>query len=145
MPGYRWVRWPTPYHERHMLITIGRDMDGMNLVVGRAHHQGDMLPAKVKPDHGVAYVCHGGNEHVKHDFEVLMPAHFTWVQSSHGHVPENAVEGGRTSTGETLYVGRTFHNGAPCVGKIQRSHGVLYVPFDGKEIPHREYEVLVQY
>lgn len=68
--GYRWVRWPTSYGDRHMLISIGRDLDGMNLVVGRAMHQGDMLPAKVKPDHNVAYVCHGGGEHMKHDFEV---------------------------------------------------------------------------
>lgn len=28
--------------------------------------------------------------------------------------------------------------------QIQRSHGVMYIPFDGKEIPYREYEVLVQ-
>lgn len=59
-----------PYADSHMLISIGRDMDGMNLVVGRAMHQGDMLPAKVKPEHGVAYVCHGGAEYTKHDFEV---------------------------------------------------------------------------
>lgn len=68
--GYRWVRWPVPYGDRSMTISIGRDMDGMNLVVGRAMHMGDMMPAKVKPDHGVAYVSHGGDEHMKHDFEV---------------------------------------------------------------------------
>ncbi|GAB1863071.1 hypothetical protein CAJAP_04150 [Camponotus japonicus] len=144
MPGYKWTRWPAPYADSRMLISIGRDMDGTNLVVGRAMHQGDMLPAKVKPDHGVAYVCYGGVEYTKHDFEVLMPAHFNWIRSSHGHVPEHAVEAGRTTSGEMLYVGRTFHNGIPCVGKVQRSHGVMYIPFDGKEIPCREYEVLVQ-
>lgn len=53
-----------------MMISIGRDLDGMNLVIGRAMHQGDMLPAKVKPDHGVAYVSYRGAEHIKHDFEV---------------------------------------------------------------------------
>ncbi|XP_011263785.1 uncharacterized protein LOC105255934 [Camponotus floridanus] len=144
MPGYKWTRWPAPYADSRMLISIGRDMDGMNLVVGRAMHQGDMLPAKVKPDHGVAYVSYGGAEYTKHDFEVLMPAHFNWIRSGHGHVPEHAVEAGRTTSGEMLYVGRTFHNGIPCVGKVQRSHGVMYIPFDGKEIPCREYEVLVQ-
>lgn len=30
------------------------------------------------------------------------------------------------------------------VWQIQRSHGVMYIPFDGKEIPCRDYEVLVQ-
>lgn len=71
--GYRWTRWPAPYADSRMLISIGRDMDGTNLVVGRAMHHGDMLPAKVKPDHGVAYVCYGGVEHTKHDFEVYDP------------------------------------------------------------------------
>ncbi|KAF7384490.1 hypothetical protein HZH68_014102 [Vespula germanica] len=27
---------------------------------------------------------------------------------------------------------------------VQRSHGVLYIPYDGQEIPFRQYEVLVQ-
>lgn len=128
-----------------MLISVGRDMDGSNLVVGRAMHHGDMLPAKVKPDHHVAYVSHGGSEHIKHEFEVLMPSHFNWIRSSHGHVPEYAVEAGRTSEGEMLYVGRTYHHGVPCVGKVHKSHGVLYIPYDGKEIGYKEYEVLVQF
>ncbi|KAH0956632.1 hypothetical protein HN011_005842 [Eciton burchellii] len=144
MPGYKWVKWPAPYADSRMLIIIGRDLDGRNLAVGRAMHQGDILPAKVKLEHGIAYVSHGGAEHIKHDFEVLMPAHFNWVRAVHGHIPEHAVEAGRTMSGEMLYVGRTFHNGTPCVGKVHRSHGCLYIPFDGKEISYREYEVLVQ-
>lgn len=53
-----------------MLIIVGRDLDGKNLAVGRARHQGDMLPAKVKLEHGIAYVSYGGVEHIKRDFEV---------------------------------------------------------------------------
>ncbi|XP_035741905.1 uncharacterized protein LOC118450321 isoform X2 [Vespa mandarinia] len=120
MPGYKWVHYPHGPERCHWqpnMITIGRDLDGMNLVVGRARHNGDVLPAKVKPDHSVAYVCHDGNEHMKHEFEILMPADFKWIPSGHGHVPENAVEAGRTINGEVLYVGRTYHNGIPCVGK----------------------------
>ncbi|KAL2738914.1 natterin-3-like [Vespula squamosa] len=145
--GYKWVHYPNgPERCRWQpnMITIGRDLDGMNLVVGRARHHGDVLPAKVKPDHSVAYVCHNGNEHMKHEFEILMPTDFKWIPSGHGHVPENAVEAGRTVNGEVLFVGRTYHNGVPCVGKVQRSHGVLYIPYDGQEIPFRQYEVLVQ-
>lgn len=48
-----------------------------------------------------------------------MPAHFNWIPSGHGHVPEHAVEAGRTLNGEMLYVGRTFHNGVMCVGKVR--------------------------
>ena len=52
------------------MVTVGRDHDGANLVVGRAKHAGDLLPAKAKPEHGVAYVSYDGLEHMKHDFEV---------------------------------------------------------------------------
>ncbi|KAK9295884.1 hypothetical protein QLX08_009942 [Tetragonisca angustula] len=143
MPGYKWVRYTGARYFVPGMIFVGKDLDGMNLVVGRALHQGDMLPAKVKPEHGVAYVSHGGNEHIKHDFEVLMPADFKWVPARHGHVPPHAVEAGRTVDGEMLYIGRAYQNGVPCVGKIHRTHGVLYVPYEGREIPFREYEVLV--
>jgi len=51
--------------------------------------------------------------------QVLMPAHFNWIRSGHGHVPEHAVEAGRTTNGEVLYVGRTYHNGISCVGKVR--------------------------
>lgn len=52
------------------MVTGGRDCDGSTIYVGRAFHDGDMLPAKVIPDKGVAYVCHGGEEHPKDEFEV---------------------------------------------------------------------------
>ncbi|XP_012288072.1 natterin-4 isoform X2 [Orussus abietinus] len=126
------------------MVSIGRDTDGANLVVGRAMHQGDILPAKAKPEHGIAYVSYHGAEHVKHDFEILMPADFLWVPARNGDVPETAVKAGKTVEGEPLYVGRVFHNGVPVAGKIHRSHGVLYIPYGGEEISYREYEVLVQ-
>ncbi|XP_043284383.1 natterin-3-like [Venturia canescens] len=145
MPGYKWVRYTGARYCTPGMITAGRDHDGSNLVVGRAHHQGDLLPAKAKPEHGVAYVAYGGREHTKHDFEILMPAEFKWVPSRHGQVQPGAVEAGRTSSGELLYVGRCFRNGVPAVGKIQPSHGCLYIPYNGEEISYREYEVLVQH
>lgn len=51
-------------------VVGGRDSDGCKIYVGRAFHDGDMLPAKVIPDQNVAYVCHSGEEHAKHDYEV---------------------------------------------------------------------------
>ena len=70
--GYKWVRYSGARYCVPGMVSIGRDLDGTNLVVGRAVHQGDVLPAKAKPEHGVAYVCHGGQEHAKNDFEVLI-------------------------------------------------------------------------
>lgn len=68
---------------------------------------------------------------------------FTWVVSASGHVPENAVVAGQMSNGEPIYVGRTHINGSCIPGKIQPSHGCIYVPFDGAEHSQPEYEVLI--
>ncbi|XP_076638495.1 uncharacterized protein LOC143350326 [Colletes latitarsis] len=145
MSGHKWVKFSGVQSIMPGMIHIGPDLDGVPLVVGRAQHQGDMIPAKVKPEHGVAYVSHNCTEHMKHDFEILLPAEFKWVHAGHGHVPPYAVEGGRTVEGEPLYIGRVFENGVPCLGKIHRSHGCLYVPYDGKELSFKSYEVLVQH
>lgn len=50
--------------------------------------------------------------------KILMPAEFHWLPSRNGQVPPGAVEGGRTNGGEVLYIGRTYHHGTPCVGKV---------------------------
>ncbi|KZC08966.1 hypothetical protein WN55_11429 [Dufourea novaeangliae] len=102
-----------------------------------------MLPAKVMPDKNVAYVSHNGEEHPKYDYEVLCLGEFAWEFRSNGDVPSDAVIAGKTSDGEPLYVGRVLHNGSQTVGKIQPSHGCLYIPFDGEELSFKDYEVLV--
>jgi hypothetical protein len=67
-----------------------------------------------------------------------------WIPSNSGiHVP-NAVVGGRTLQGETLYIGRVHHENSLTPGKIQPSHGCLYIPYAGREIAHRHYEILVE-
>ena len=63
-------------------VVGGRDIDGSTIYVGRAYHEGDMLPAKVIPDRNVAYVCHNGEEHPKHDFEVSKTQKTSAVLSS---------------------------------------------------------------
>ena len=68
--GYKWVRYNGTSNCESEMVVIGRDRDGKTLVVGKAHHDGDELPAKVKPEHGIAYVSHNGKEHEKRDFEV---------------------------------------------------------------------------
>ena len=64
-----------------------------------------------------------------HNFEVLCNGNVQWQDSQNGHVPPNAVAGGRTESGETLYIGRSRHQGSLTVGKIHPSHGCLYFPF----------------
>lgn len=75
--------------------------------------------------------------------QVLCGSGFTWIVSASGHVPDNAVVAGTQANGEPLYIGRTHVNGSLIPGKIQASHGCIYVPFDGVEHSQQQYEVLV--
>lgn len=115
----------------------------MNIFVGRAYHEGDLLPAKVIPDKGIAYVSFGGQELPVTEFELLKFGNFVWEFATHGTIPDGALEVGRTGDGEPLYMGRAIHEGIQTPGKVQASHGCLYIPYDGQEIKVFEYEVLV--
>lgn len=69
--GYKWVSCVAGQPLPHTAVSGGRDIDGTEIFVGRAEHQNEMIPAKVIPQKDVAYVCHGGQEHMKHAFEVI--------------------------------------------------------------------------
>lgn len=82
-------------------------------------------------------------EIAKNSFEVLMNGNYEWKSASDGNVPPNAVIGGRTSSGETLYIGRAVHSGVTTPGKVHPSHKCVYIPFGWKEHRYTNYEVLV--
>lgn len=123
----------------------GNDVDGSPIYVGRAFHDGDNLPAKVLPSQNVAYVAYNGQEIAKHQYEILCGGNTSWVHSGHGSIPHNAVRGGQTSSGEPLYIGRTHHQGSLTPGKVHPSHGSLYIPFGGSEVPFKSYEILIEH
>ncbi|XP_055606537.1 uncharacterized protein LOC129754466 [Uranotaenia lowii] len=125
-------------------ILAGNDSDHSPIYVGRAYHEGDQLPAKVIPSKQIAYVSFNGQEIPKHSFEVLCNGNVTWVPSGFGTVPPNAVFGGRTSSGETLYIGRTHYMGSLTPGKVHPSHQTLYIPYGGSEVSVKNYEVLIE-
>uniref|UniRef100_A0A182K6L9 Uncharacterized protein n=1 Tax=Anopheles christyi TaxID=43041 RepID=A0A182K6L9_9DIPT len=124
------------------MVRAGVDCDGDVIYVGRAFHEGDMVPAKVIPTKNVAFVCHGGEEVLKEDFEVLRYGAFVWEYASNGIVPETAMKIGQTTDGEPLYMGRAIYSGSQTPGKVHPSHGCCYLPFDGAEVSVTEYEVL---
>uniref|UniRef100_A0A182IKE0 DUF3421 domain-containing protein n=1 Tax=Anopheles atroparvus TaxID=41427 RepID=A0A182IKE0_ANOAO len=124
------------------MVRAGVDGDGEVIYVGRAFHEGDMIPAKVIPGKNMAFVCHGGEEVLKEDFEVLRYGAFVWEYASNGSVPETAVKIGQTADGEPLFMGRAIYNGSQTPGKVHTSHGCCYLPFDGAEVSVTEYEVL---
>lgn len=140
---FRWVDCHNGNSVPHDAVRAGKDKDGATLYVGRAYHEGDLLPAKVSPTHRCAYVPWGGGEHPKNQFQVLVSRHVAWEFSSGGRVPPEAMVVGNTSNGEPLYMGRALHEGTQTPGKVHPSHGCLYIPYNGKEVPYKEYEVLV--
>ncbi|XP_066259122.1 uncharacterized protein [Euwallacea similis] len=146
MAAYYWVDTKARHgHVPSTALLGGNDIDGSPIYVGRAFHEGDWIPAKVIPSKHIAYVPYGGNEVGVEKFQVLCEQHFEWLPNHDGRVPPNAVVGGKTSDGEDLYIGRVGHDGAWTVGKVQPSHNTCYIPFDGKEVAHKEYEILVSY
>ncbi|XP_029054375.1 uncharacterized protein LOC114881700 isoform X1 [Osmia bicornis bicornis] len=119
----------------------GRDEE--TLYVGRAYHEGALLPGKVKPGHSVCYVAWGGGEHGKTDYQVLCGCKPVWVPTSGNQIPPNAIPGGETEDGEALYVGRVNHEGTLTIGKVQPSHSVCYIAYGGAEVAFPEYEIMV--
>ncbi|EDV33360.2 uncharacterized protein Dana_GF21233 [Drosophila ananassae] len=121
----------------------GYEADHSPLFVGRAHHEGGLLPAKVSPIKGFAYVANNGEEHRISNYEVLVGEGYCWVPDHYGHLPANAVGTGANKYGETMFIGRSKYKDSLLIGRIHQSHGCIYVPFEDKEIKLNEYEVLV--
>ena len=69
---------------------------------------------------------------------------YNWVSSGQGQILPHAIPGGVSCNGEMLFIGRIRHQGHLICGKIQPSHGCLYVAYGGKEHCYKNgYEVLV--
>jgi hypothetical protein len=46
--------------------------DSEQLYVGRASHEGALIPGKIVPSHGVCYIAWGGQEHGKEEYQVSL-------------------------------------------------------------------------
>ncbi|XP_017849026.1 natterin-3 [Drosophila busckii] len=123
-------------------IVAGHDSDGDTIFIGRAFYNNDMLPAKVIPNKGKAYVAYGGEEIELENYEVLSGKFYDWLPAENGGVPDTAVQVGCNVDGEALYAGRGYHAGSLTVGKVHPSHGCLYIPYGAEEIKLFSYEVL---
>ncbi|GLV43746.1 uncharacterized protein CBL_06930 [Carabus blaptoides fortunei] len=142
MAGYYWLPWQPGQQLPPRAVEGGVDSDGSTIYVGRAYHEGDLIPAKVIPNRNQCYLAYGGLEVCLAACEVLCQQSFIWVPCSGGIVPDGAVVGGHTADGETLYIGRVYHEGSHTVGKVHPSHNTCYIPFGGQECGHDCYEVL---
>lgn len=140
-------------------IIGGRARGDCPIYIGRVKEFGETLPVGVIHATGsrkiTAHIAYGGGETVldtcKHGCEIYCDGDVRWVRASYGNVPQGAIPvnaaastSGRYSFQETQYVGRATYMGELIVGKIHPSHECLYIPYRGKEIPLRGYEVLVK-
>lgn len=138
-----WVA-STPNYTPPGAVVAGHDSDRAPIYVGRALHEGEMLPCKFIPSKGCAYVCYGGYEMNKRNFEVLCGYGYAWIKPRHHAIPGNAVSTGRSRNGEPLFVGRGHHSGSLTPGVISVSQRCLFIPYGGREIRLSDYEVLVK-
>ena len=145
------VEWvPTnPFDAPHSLggrAVVGgyEAADGGPLWVIRAEFEGDLMPGKLAVKRHEAFVPWGGKENSVLRIEVCCapPEKIKWVEASYAHIPPNAIEGGHTSSGETLYIGRAKEQDSLIPGKVQPSLKALYICYGGEEILSRFYEIL---
>ncbi|XP_032529287.2 uncharacterized protein LOC116779196 [Danaus plexippus] len=68
----------------------------------------------------------------------------SWVKASNGDAPANSLVAGYDVTGEPIYVARAEHEGDLVPGKLVSSHKGAFLPWGGKEISKKEYEVLIK-
>ncbi|XP_065290128.1 natterin-3-like [Dermacentor albipictus] len=140
-----WVRC-SGKHIPHNAVAGGEEKDGkFKLFVARAVHKGDVLPGKVVPSLGTCYVSYGGVEIKYTDYQALVSDsdNLTWLPGSGGGVPTGAIQGGTTSKGEPLYIGRVHLKDGVVIGKVHPSNQCMYIPYYEKEYKYTDYEVLV--
>lgn len=70
------------------------------------------------------------------------PSQPHWQPGSEGHLPPNALIGGKDVDGESLYIGRARYGGGLIPGKFKPRHKGCYVGHGGKEHLVKHYEVL---
>ncbi|SPP83275.1 uncharacterized protein LOC117585296 [Drosophila guanche] len=141
MDGHSWLHYSNGIVPQNAVVA-GHDSDGDTIYVGRAFYNNDMLPAKVIPNKGKAYVAYAGAEVELDSYEALSGLNYEWLAAENGDVPPGAVRVGQNVDGEALYAGRGYHAGSLTVGKVHPSHGCLYIPYDSEEVKLFAYEVL---
>jgi hypothetical protein len=68
---------------------------------------------------------------------------YHWVSASNGETPHHAIHGGQEPDGKPLYIARIFHDGGWQIGKAAPHLGGAHIPYGGKIIKEKNYEILV--
>ena len=124
----------------------GKEANGDPLWLARAKVQSKGVPkgvhpGKVRPAFQGANVPYGGKELKAKCYEVWVgPAR--WVKAHNGDIPPKAVPAGKDANGQTLYAARAWYADGLHLGKVRPEFGGANIPYGGKEVKVRKYEVL---
>ncbi|KAF7988533.1 hypothetical protein HCN44_001106 [Aphidius gifuensis] len=129
------------FNNEYFLIHVGTD------IVARTCDSSNVLPGKAQCDGGNGHIWVGiNNGEVRKDkFQMLLMnknTNYYWVSASNGHIPSNALKGGKKNS-ETLYIGRTYYDNYLVPGRIVPSEGKIFITMGGQEISFHIYEILV--
>lgn len=137
-------------------MPAGYELNGEPLYICRVYHNGDIIPGKGSVSKKFCYISYGGAEYFYNTinkYEIFtnpQRQNFKWVRQSQAtSIPSNAIPGGRTTNGETLYIGRCIYRTSDgrttlIPGKIhQPSPSFMYIAFNGREERCYDYEILV--
>ncbi|XP_037508481.1 uncharacterized protein LOC119384936 [Rhipicephalus sanguineus] len=141
-----WVRASDGHVPKNALVA-GQNLNGECFYVGRVMLRGNLLPGKVLPSAKVCFVSLEQIEFSSNVYEVLVKApsvNYQWVRMGGCVMPRNAIPAGRSATGELVYIGRHEHKGELTPGKVIPSQRCIYIPYLGKEIRYRDFEILIQ-
>uniref|UniRef100_A0AAG5D5F1 DUF3421 domain-containing protein n=1 Tax=Anopheles atroparvus TaxID=41427 RepID=A0AAG5D5F1_ANOAO len=138
-----WQHWDGSQPLPPDAVQAGRDTNGVLIYVGQVSHEGNLLPAKVFPNARCALFAYDGEELRTISCQLLCCRNVSWVDALDGSIPNNAIPGGRTASGEVLYIGRTSFCGSVTPGKVVPSERKLYIPYGSCEVATKHYELLV--
>lgn len=141
-----WVRCSDGNVPRHAMIG-GQNLHGEPFYVARVSLRGNLLPGKMLASARLCFISLDQIEFSSNVYEVLTRSpslNYHWVRMGGCVIPRNGIVGGRTALGELIFVGRHMHKGEQTPGKIIPSHRCIYIPYLGKEIRYRDFEVLIQ-
>ncbi|XP_017783331.1 PREDICTED: natterin-1-like [Nicrophorus vespilloides] len=140
---YYWVKSDACSGIPNNAVRVGVNRCRNSVFVGRTRHECDIIPGKYVPSKNVVSIGYGGVEYTKCEYDVLCEQRFRWETINCGIIPKGAVAGGMTRCGETLYIGRVYHQGTHTVGKVHPSHHCCYITVCGRELSCNQYEILV--
>ncbi|CAH1397054.1 unnamed protein product [Nezara viridula] len=161
-PLVRLLRTASEHSEAHYWVNMneeiptdavlgGNDPHNCNRsFIGRIMISGQFVPAKVCPNLRRAYAVVNGSEFSSNQYQVLTSSHAAWRRmTDEDDIPYEAIVGGTTSTGEKIYIGRSFISFEEVLylvpGKVRSSNRRLSMPLFGSVYDKTNYEILVSY